>query len=79
MSQGALCLTTTTATRSGIPGPAPDASRGCRPWCWRDRRDLAKKKLLPAMYDLANRGLLPPSFSLVGFQPPRMGRRAQFG
>ncbi|WP_016996627.1 glucose-6-phosphate dehydrogenase [Kocuria atrinae] len=29
--------------------------------------DLAKKKLLPAMYDLANRGLLPPSFSLVGF------------
>ena len=29
--------------------------------------DLARKKLLPAMYDLANRGLLPPSFSLVGF------------
>ena len=29
--------------------------------------DLARKKLLPAIYDLANRGLLPPSFSLVGF------------
>ena len=29
--------------------------------------DLARKKLLPAMYDLVNRGLLPPSFSLVGF------------
>ena len=29
--------------------------------------DLAKKKLLPAMYDLAQRGLLPPAFSLVGF------------
>lgn len=29
--------------------------------------DLARKKLMPAMYDLANRGLLPPSFSLVGF------------
>ncbi|MEB4613037.1 glucose-6-phosphate dehydrogenase [Leucobacter sp. M11] len=29
--------------------------------------DLAQKKLLPAMYDLANRGLLPPGFSLVGF------------
>ncbi|MCI9887541.1 glucose-6-phosphate dehydrogenase [Micrococcales bacterium 31B] len=29
--------------------------------------DLAKKKLLPAIYDLANRGLLPPGFSLVGF------------
>ncbi|MBT5431367.1 MAG: glucose-6-phosphate dehydrogenase [Micrococcales bacterium] len=29
--------------------------------------DLARKKLLPAIYDLANRGLLPPAFSLVGF------------
>jgi glucose-6-phosphate 1-dehydrogenase len=29
--------------------------------------DLARKKLLPAVYDLANRGLLPPAFSLVGF------------
>ena len=29
--------------------------------------DLARKKLLPAMYDLAGRGLLPPGFSLVGF------------
>ena len=29
--------------------------------------DLARKKLIPAVYDLANRGLLPPSFSLVGF------------
>ena len=29
--------------------------------------DLASKKLLPAVYDLANRGLLPPGFSLVGF------------
>lgn len=29
--------------------------------------DLAKKKLLPAIYDLANRGLLSPGFGLVGF------------
>jgi glucose-6-phosphate 1-dehydrogenase len=29
--------------------------------------DLARKKLLPAVYDLASRGLLPPGFSLVGF------------
>lgn len=29
--------------------------------------DLAKKKLLPAVFDLANRGLLPPGFALVGF------------
>jgi glucose-6-phosphate 1-dehydrogenase len=29
--------------------------------------DLARRKLLPAIYDLGNRGLLPPGFSLVGF------------
>ena len=29
--------------------------------------DLARKKVMPAIYDLANRGLLPPGFSLVGF------------
>ncbi|MGH3252302.1 MAG: hypothetical protein ACRDOI_39665, partial [Trebonia sp.] len=28
--------------------------------------DLARKKLMPALYDLANRGLLPPGFSFVG-------------
>ncbi len=29
--------------------------------------DLARKKLMPAIYDLANRGLLPAGFSLIGF------------
>jgi glucose-6-phosphate 1-dehydrogenase len=29
--------------------------------------DLARKKLMPAVYDLANRGLLPPGFALLGF------------
>ena len=29
--------------------------------------DLSSKKLMPAVYDLANRGLLPPGFALVGF------------
>lgn len=29
--------------------------------------DLARKKLMPAIYDLANRGLLSPNFSLIGF------------
>jgi glucose-6-phosphate 1-dehydrogenase len=33
--------------------------------------NLARTKLLPAVYDLANRGLLPPDFALVGF-----GRRS---
>jgi glucose-6-phosphate 1-dehydrogenase len=29
--------------------------------------DLARKKLIPGVYDLANRGLLPPGFVLLGF------------
>ncbi|MFI6771941.1 glucose-6-phosphate dehydrogenase [Nocardia sp. NPDC050412] len=29
--------------------------------------DLSRKKLMPAIYDLSNRGLLPPGFALVGF------------
>ena len=29
--------------------------------------DLSRRKLMPAIYDLANRGLLPPNFALVGF------------
>lgn len=29
--------------------------------------DLARKKLIPAVYDLANRGLLPPGFAVLGF------------
>jgi len=29
--------------------------------------DLARKKLIPALYDLANRGMLPPSFVVLGF------------
>src|SRR3546814_18758282 len=29
--------------------------------------DLSRKKLMPAVYDLATRGLPPPGFALVGF------------
>src|ERR1700760_594005 len=29
--------------------------------------DLSRKKLIPAVYDLANRGLLPPRFVVLGF------------
>ncbi len=29
--------------------------------------DLSRRKLMPAVYDLANRGLLPPGFGLTGF------------
>jgi glucose-6-phosphate 1-dehydrogenase len=29
--------------------------------------DLSRKKLMPAVSDLANRDMLPPGFSLAGF------------
>ena len=37
--------------------------------------DLARKKLLPAVYDLANRGLLPTGLRAARLRPPRLGRR----
>ena len=37
--------------------------------------DLARKKLIPAVYDLANRGLLPPGFALVGFARQDFGHQ----
>jgi len=36
--------------------------------------DLAQRKLIPAIYDLANRGLLPPGFALVGFARHDFGK-----
>lgn len=42
--------------------------------------DLSRKKIMPAIYDLANRGLLPPGFSLVASPavtgPTRTSRRS---
>ncbi|MDP9799996.1 glucose-6-phosphate 1-dehydrogenase [Arcanobacterium wilhelmae] len=35
--------------------------------------DLSKRKILPAIYDLAHRGLLPPSFTLIGVARPKKG------
>ena len=43
--------------------------------------DLSRKKLMPAIYDLANRGLLPPSFALTGYgrdEDKRQARAAGF-
>lgn len=37
--------------------------------------DLSRRKLMPAIYDLANRGLLPPGFALVGFARREMSDR----
>ena len=36
--------------------------------------DLSRKKLMPAVYDLANRGLLPPGFAPGRLRPARLGR-----
>ncbi|HEY0387001.1 MAG TPA: glucose-6-phosphate dehydrogenase [Gaiellales bacterium] len=35
--------------------------------------DLAQRKLLPALYNLAKRGLLPPRFGVVGYARTEMG------
>ncbi len=45
----------------------PDIAGPCSLVIFGVTGDLARKKLMPAVYDLANRGLLPPGFSLVGF------------
>src|ERR1041384_6802569 len=37
--------------------------------------DLARKKLMPALYDLANRGLLPPGVPPPGFSRAGSARR----
>ena len=37
--------------------------------------DLSRKKVMPAIYDLASRGLLPPGFSPRRLRPPGLGRR----
>ena len=36
--------------------------------------DLSRKKLMPAVYDLANRGLLPPGLRARRLRAPRLGR-----
>jgi glucose-6-phosphate 1-dehydrogenase len=75
-------VTTTERSAAGAPAQvAPDANPLRLPTDRRLNRiagpsslvifgvtgDLARKKLMPAVYDLANRGLLPPGFALVGF------------
>ena len=37
--------------------------------------DLARRKLLPALYSLTRDRLLPARFAVLGFAPPRPGRR----
>lgn len=60
-----------TATRNPLRDPRdkrlPRIAGPCSIVLFGVTGDLARRKLLPAIYDLANRGLLPPGFSLVGF------------
>ena len=59
----------TAATRCATrrTGGCPKVAGPCGMVIFGVTGDLARKKLMPAIYDLANRGLLPPGFSLVGF------------
>ena len=41
--------------------------------------DLARKKLMPAVYDLANRGLAAAELCAGGVRPPAVGRRGLRG
>ena len=59
------------------------ATAGCRGSLSRARSSCsaspatcARKKLIPAIYDLANRGLLPPGFVPARLRPPRLGTTA---
>lgn len=67
-----------TATAAGAPAPAnplrdkrdrrlPRIAGPCGLVIFGVTGDLARRKLMPAVYDLANRGLLPPGFALTGF------------
>ena len=63
-----------TCDRGRQPAARPAGTSGCRGSPDRAALvlfgvtgDLSRKKLMPAIYDLANRGLLPPGFALVGF------------
>ncbi|PZT76150.1 MULTISPECIES: glucose-6-phosphate dehydrogenase [unclassified Streptomyces] len=61
-------------TARTLPRPGRPAARAAGPSglvVFGVTGDLSRKKLLPAVYDLAHRGLLPPGFALVGVALPR--------
>src|SRR5487761_1225989 len=53
------------------PHPLPHAANGAPPPCaliiFGASGDLTKRKLLPALYNVATSGLLPEKFAVVGF------------
>ena len=60
-------FTSTNPLRSPLDRRLPRVAGPCCLVIFGVTGDLARRKLMPAVYDLANRGLLPPSFALVGF------------
>jgi glucose-6-phosphate 1-dehydrogenase len=60
-------MTTTNPLRDPRDRRLPRVPEPCALVVFGITGDLARKKLLPAVYDLANRGLLPTNFALLGF------------
>ncbi|MBL1076557.1 glucose-6-phosphate dehydrogenase [Nocardia sp. 2] len=69
MATGAATTVTTgnNPLRDGRDSRVPRIAGPCSMVIFGVTGDLSRRKLLPAIYDLANRGLLPPGFALVGF------------
>ena len=62
-----LTWTVITPWRAALAAASPRVPEPCALVVFGVTGDLARKKLLPAIYDLANRGLLPADFVLLGF------------
>ncbi|MFJ4655392.1 glucose-6-phosphate dehydrogenase [Nocardia sp. NPDC088792] len=67
MTGEAKTVTTGNPLRDGRDSRVPRIAGPCSLVIFGVTGDLSRRKVLPAIYDLANRGLLPPGFSLVGF------------
>ena len=61
-----MAATTTTGNPSARASARADA-RAMRDGHLRGHRDLTRRKLAPAIYNLALGGFLPPEFTVVGF------------
>jgi len=60
-------MTTNNPLRSASDTRLPRVAGPCAVVLFGVTGDLARKKVMPAIYDLAARGLLPPGFALIGF------------
>ncbi|MEC3918043.1 glucose-6-phosphate dehydrogenase [Nocardia sp. CDC160] len=67
MARAATTVATPNPLRDNRDSRVPRIAGPCNVVIFGATGDLARRKVLPAIYDLANRGLLPPGFSLVGF------------